>query len=294
MIFKFLFIFLFFADSLLSSEHRRIGIRHDVDSSFYYNFWRNDVSYETSNNYPNLSLVGALISNKGHLGTATLVASNYIVTAAHVMKNSYFDDPDPADWQFILHDDYKNTISSSVYQIQTIIIHPGWTARQEYTQRTDGYSLGDGDILGLDLALLQLNRHVRNIFPARLPSESDDPLGLRTVLAGFGVLVNGNTGTENRNNTGLVGGENTIDRSVAEVSVDYQIDQDIQIGGLRMIVLSKPLIFLDLEIASHLQWLLRQVQQMAIAVDLHLLEQVGLGVYMELSHMALQILLMGM
>ena len=38
---------------------------------------------------PVYALVGALISESGALGTATLVAANHIVTAAHVAKK-YF------------------------------------------------------------------------------------------------------------------------------------------------------------------------------------------------------------
>ena len=232
MIFKFLFIFLWLAGHLLSSEHRRIGVRHDVDNDLYFDLGRNYGAYVPSDDYPNLSLVGALISESGALGTATLVAANHIITAAHVVKNTLFDDPNPTKWQFILHHDYGESSSSDVYHIEEINIHPGWTARQEFTEKEYGNPLGDGDILGLDLALLKLNRPVVNLYPARLPCESDDPVGLRTVHSGFGILVNGYSGAEDSSVDRRLGGENIIDRSVARVSFDNGIDSGSYIGGL--------------------------------------------------------------
>ena len=232
MTFRLLIIFLCLAVNLVLSEQRRIGVRHDLDISHYFNLGGNYGTYQPSENYPDLSVVGALISNGGALGTATLVAANYIVTAAHVMKNTYQSDPEPGDWEFVLHNDYGQSTSSDTYQVEEIILHPGWIERQEFTYENYNDDYGDGDILGIDIALVKLNRSVSNIYPARLPSESDDPLGLRTVIGGFGVLVNGGSGNEDASNDRLVGGENIIDRSIAKVSISDSSILENHLGGL--------------------------------------------------------------
>ena len=199
--------------SLLLGDQRRIGKRGDLDWTNYYQLGNNSGTYLPSELYPDLSVVGALISSTGALGTATLVAPNYIVTAAHVVKNDLYEIPDPNDWKFYLHDDFGEASSSQIYFIEEIKVHPVWTARQ-----TTSNSLGDGDELGVDLALAKLSRSVSGIYPARLPSTNDDPLGLRAVVGGFGTLVEGDSGNKDPSNDKRVGGENIIDRSVAKVT----------------------------------------------------------------------------
>jgi hypothetical protein len=214
----------------LLAEQRRIGLRHDVDWSNYYDLGNNFGSFQPSEHYPDLSVVGALISNDGALGTATLVSPNHIVTAAHVFKNYYDETPNPAEWKFVLGADYSETSTSLIYQIEEISIHPAWIARQKFTQDTYGDPLGDGDILGVDLATAKLNQSVKSIFPARLPSGSDDPIGLRAVLGGFGVLVDGRSGDRDSSNDRRLAGENIIDRSVEKVSRVDVVDSHL--GGL--------------------------------------------------------------
>ena len=205
------FLFLLFLGPAFADQ-RRIGKRHDLSWIPYYQLGTNSNVYESLKDYPDLSIVGALISRSGALGTGTLVAPNYVVTAAHVLKNDYYEIPDKFDWEFVMYYDFGDANSVYKYQVDEIIIHPAWSARQ-----TTSNTLGDGDELGLDLAIVQLNRSVAGVYPARLPSTSDDPLGERTVLAGFGTLVEGNSGNQDGSNDRRVGGENTIDRSVAQV-----------------------------------------------------------------------------
>ena len=83
---KQLILFLFCL-SLLLGDQRRLGKRHDLSWNSYYQLGINSGAYTSSEEYPDLSIVGALISTDGALGTATLVAPNYIVTAHHVVKN---------------------------------------------------------------------------------------------------------------------------------------------------------------------------------------------------------------
>ena len=208
----FWFIAFFCFLGLALGDQRRIGKRHDLTWSSYYELGTNENMYQSSEYYPDLSIVGALISNSGALGTATLIAPNYVVTAAHVVKNDYYETPNESNWEFVMYDNFGDASSLHKFQIDQIIIHPAWSARQ-----TASNALGDGDELGVDLAIVRLNRSVVGAYPARLPSANDDPLGERTVLAGYGTLVEGNTGDQNNSNDRRLGGENTIDRSVAQV-----------------------------------------------------------------------------
>lgn len=225
-------IVVFSASSL--ADQRRIGKRHDVEWNSYYQFGNNHGDFEPSDTYPDLSVVGALISTTGALGTATLVAPNYIVTAAHVIKNDYYESIQPNHWKFYLSHDFGAATSFDIYEVVSITVHPAWIARQTSTN-----TLGDGDELGVDLAILKLNRSVTGVYPARLPSENDDPLGMRAVLGGFGTLVEGDTGNQDTSNDRRVGGENTIDRSVAKV---YKAGvPDSQRGGLLGIDFDSPL-----------------------------------------------------
>ena len=149
----------------LFSDQRRIGKRHDLSWNSYYQLGTNYGNYAASENYPDLSVVGALISDSGALGTATLIAPNYVVTAAHVVKNEYYEIPQAGNWKFIMYYDFGDaTSTSNVYQVESFVVHPAWTSRQ-----TTSNPLGDGDELGVDLALARLARPVTGVYPARLP-----------------------------------------------------------------------------------------------------------------------------
>jgi secreted trypsin-like serine protease len=206
------FIVFVFLLGYVSADQRRIGKRDDVNWTSHYQLGNNSGNYEVGEEYPDLSVVGAIISQNGALGTGTLIATNYVVTAAHVLKNDYYEIPDKSDWEFILSSDFGDANSSYKFQVDDIIIHPAWSARQ-----TELNALGDGDELGVDLAILRLSRSITDVYPARLPSKNDDPLNERAVLAGFGTLVEGDSGNPDNSNVLRVGGENMIDRSVAQV-----------------------------------------------------------------------------
>ena len=206
------FIVFVFLLGYVSADQRRIGKRDDVNWTSHYQLGNNSGNYEVGEEYPDLSVVGAIISQNGALGTGTLIAPNYVLTAAHVLKNDYYETPDPSEWEFVMYYDLSEVSSVYKYQIDDIIIHPAWSARQ-----TESNALGDGDELGVDLAILRLSRSIVNVYPARLPSKNDDPLNQRAVLAGFGTLVEGDSGASDNSNVLRVGAENMIDRSVAQV-----------------------------------------------------------------------------
>jgi hypothetical protein len=217
--------FLFIALSLFAfAQERRLGKLAGNSWSQYEDLGANRGEFAPSVNYPDFEPVGALTSiSTGVLGTATLVAPNVAITAAHVIKNSYYDALDPSDWQFTLDPDRNDINQSLVFQVERIELHPGWISLQNVLNPN-----GTGDLLGVDLALVHLVQNVPMYYPAVLPrSSSDDPLGERTVMSGFGSLVEGVTGVKNDTNFLRVGGENIIDRSIDLNDTDSELK-----GGL--------------------------------------------------------------
>jgi hypothetical protein len=217
--------FLFIALShLLFSQERRLGKLAGNSWSQHEDLGANRGEFAPSVNYPDFGPVGALTSiSTGVLGTATLVAPNVAITAAHVIKNSYYDALDPSDWQFTLGPDRTDINQSLIFQVERIEIHSGWTSLQTIFDPN-----GTGDFLGVDLALVHLDENVTDFYPAMLPqSSADEPLGQRTVMAGFGSLVEGVTGVKNDTNFLRVGGENIIDRSIDSSDTSSEL-----MGGL--------------------------------------------------------------
>jgi len=211
MIRNFLFFLLFLVSKvyLFGVEQRRIGRLETVSWEDYFALGSNQLQFGSGADYPDLSVVGALVSSSNSLGTATLIAPNILITAAHIIKNSYHDQPDPYEWTFYLGDELS-LASNDSYSVKEFIIHEGWTNRQSVNN-----PLGDGDFLGVDLAMVVLNEDVVGHFPARLPNLQDNPLYKKAVIAGYGTLVEGNNGSANSLNKKRVGAENTIDRSVS-------------------------------------------------------------------------------
>jgi len=226
---------------LMGSDHRRIGRLENTEWEEYFALGANEFPYEINSDYPDLSIVGALVSSSNAVGTATLIAPNVIVTAAHVIKDSYADNLNPSDWAFYMGADLSHPASGSgwdataKYPIKEFFIHDGWTIRQAAGIRSGD---GDGDELGVDLALGVLYESVEGYFPGRLPESDDDPLGAVAILSGYGTLIHGRDGTQDESNRKRTGARNTIDRSVAKVSKPGV--PEIALGGILGIDFDSP------------------------------------------------------
>jgi len=213
---------------------RRLGKLDNSTWFPYYDLGINSSPYESSDQFPDFSPVGALFSNKGFLGTGTLIAPSIVVTAAHLFRNTFSSPaPQPANWQFILHSPFDEAAESQKYQVSQVVLHPGWVARLSQLG-----GIGDGDMLGVDLAVVLLEREVLGVYPAKLPAEGVEPIGAKVIISGFGNLVNGTTGSQGVPNQRRVGGANILDRVVVQVE-DANVPSEY-LGGLLAIDFDSP------------------------------------------------------
>ncbi len=235
---KLILVLIFFLISIgkvAVNAERKIGKLHNFNWEEYYNLGSNFGTYSVGKSYPDYSCVGALLSKDGILGTGTLISPNVLVTAAHVLRNSLSTPlPDAGHWEFILHPEYKFTPENSIYQVEKILIHPAWNKR---LKKQGGP--GDGDILGVDLALVFLKKDVVGVYPAKLNYGNIETLGDKVFLAGFGSLADGFSGVLNQDNLKRVGGVNSLDRVVVKVNAP-EVDESER-GGLLAIDFDSPL-----------------------------------------------------
>ena len=209
------FLFTIFFHHSFCNSSRRLGKLDGQSWANHYKLAQNQIPYESSNDFPDFSAVGALISDGGILGTATLIAPDTILTAAHVLKNKTKDPlPSPDNWKFILYHDYDAAPSEYRFSIGSFEIHPDWVMRQ---RRNPPY--GDGDRLGVDLAIAKLKSQVVGVQPLRIPSHQFS-FQAKVFLAGFGDLVEGNSGDTESFDSRRMAGENILDRVVKEIEIN--------------------------------------------------------------------------
>ena len=228
------FLLLVFCTFSLQATNRRVGKLDNLSWSPYFDLGQNSSTYSSPTQYPDFSPVGALYSNEGYLGTGTLVAPSVVVTAAHLFRNSFSSPtPDPSSWEFILHTPFTEASAKQRFEISQINLHPGWEARLPELN-----GKGDGDMLGVDLAIVILKKEVSGVYPAKLPVGGSEPLGEKVVVGGFGNLVDGASGAEAVQNQRRVGGLNTLDRVVLQV--DKPNVPTEYLGGLLAIDFDSP------------------------------------------------------
>tara|TARA_B100000959_G_C14920223_1_gene599165 strand:- start:12 stop:1265 length:1254 start_codon:yes stop_codon:yes gene_type:complete len=196
----------------LGENQRRIGWRHDVSLDLHRQMGSNLGNFSPNADFPDLSPVGVVHSNEGTIGTGTLLSPTMVVTAAHVLRGSNSAAvPDASDWSFSLGSDYQE--AQAVHAVSDIILHNGWTARLSYE-----HGIGDGDLLGVDLALVRLKEPVTSVTPARFNDDSLEAIGSRIILAGYGSLAKGDVGVTIIDNYERFAGENSLDRVVEIVN----------------------------------------------------------------------------
>ena len=87
--------------------------------------------------------------------------------------NALFDPtPKPSSWKFILNSDYENVGIQNIYEIEAIHIHPAWNNRL-----SNNNGMGDGDELGMDIALLILKDSIVGVYPTKLPNGQNEEIG---------------------------------------------------------------------------------------------------------------------
>jgi secreted trypsin-like serine protease len=219
--------------------HRRVAWRDDLQPSQYLSLGTNEGSYSVSAGYPDFSPVGALYDTGGTLGTGTLISSQWVITAAHVLKdNKTALEPVAANWSFILGADYDST-SAITYEVEAVYIHPAWEANLPSSPPSDEFY--EGDELGVDIALVKLKTPVAGISPAPLNRSHDETVGELVYFAGFGNSGSGSTGATNTESTLRYAGANTLDRVVSTVSLTNQpTDYPNLLGGLLGIDFDSP------------------------------------------------------
>ena len=230
------FLLIYFVSLTSGDCSRRIGKLNSQSWEAHRDFGMNVHSFAVSSVHPDLSAVGLLESSSGIIGTATLIAPNIFVTAAHVVKNSVSDPlPKGDNWKFILADDFDKATDSQIHSILKFEILPAWITRQ-----TDGFNngFGDGDRIGVDLCLGFLQEDIYEVYPLPLASSKIESVGERVVIAGFGTQIDGVDGVISSNNSQRLAGENILDRVVGKVEISSLPEE--QWGGLLAVDFDSP------------------------------------------------------
>ena len=187
------------------------GTAHTIDASVI----RHDVSAEQyaqlANQYSSVGTVwsGNLESGVGEFGSGTLIAPNWVLTAAHVVEG----------------DTTRFVLRNQTYDANEVVLHPEW----------------DGRVFnGNDMALVRLNRPVSGIKPADYSTQLE-PIGQVATFAGYGQSGDGLSGRVGETGN-LNAGQNTLDavgsdfwllldESLMMADFDYAYPLDITQSG---------------------------------------------------------------
>lgn len=118
---------------------------------------------------PAYASVGLFVNSWGYTGNATLIAPNWVLTAAHVLAAATAG---------------TFTINGNAYLSSQLVVHPGWTGNA---------------FNGYDLALVRLTTPVLDVTPASLYLGSSE-LGQVGAFVGYGFTGTGLTGWQTLDN----------------------------------------------------------------------------------------------
>ena len=118
---------------------------------------------------PDFAAVGKFVNSWGYTGNATLIAPNWVLTAAHVLSAA-------SGGTF--------TLNGNSYESAQMVIHPNWTGNA---------------FNGYDLALVRLNTPVGDVTPAALYT-GESEFGQLATYVGYGFTGTGLTGWQTLDN----------------------------------------------------------------------------------------------
>lgn len=164
---------------------------------------------------------------KSNTGTATLIAPNKILTAAHVIdsdQDGIVDIKDTSQYSFLLGDDLETGADHNL-KIERVSLHPSWVASEENRIKTvDGETVFNARY---DLAVLTLSEDFTDVEPIKISPNEPKLADNASLLRKRGTIVGyGKSGSPNAisNNKGQRrAARNTID-SVANGLIRFDYD----------------------------------------------------------------------
>lgn len=202
-----------------------IGIRADVDAKSYANAAANRGGYEAGPKAPDFSGTCAFMEEtKGKLlpfGSGVLVASNIVLTAAHVVID--MDDLDKMNQEATIHFGVDSAKPSSVHRITSVEIPDIFTDNKRLRRALVGIGFPrpkDDEVASFnDIAIVKIDPPSTNT-PIRLATFTP-ALGTPVWFSGYGLVTSGagkkrNGGKKVKMPSDLrMAGQNVMDRVLA-------------------------------------------------------------------------------